>query len=166
MRASVPILALVAATPLLILPGVLFYYDVTPKAALVLLGAALVVGFPLAAVLLRSLHLLSRRWGVLVPAGFVLADPMTLTDAVLFPREHIVGIGPADPKVRPPGGATDLRLGAAVGSLALLLDDDIDLYRRGRGVAQGERTHLLLFTPVAAAELLRLAASRSITVRS
>jgi hypothetical protein len=127
---------------------------------------ALVIGVPLAALLLRSLHLLARRWGVLVPAGFVVADPMTLTDAVLFPREHILGLGPADPRVRPPEDATDLRLGAAIGSLALLLDEDIDLYRRGRGAARGVRTHLLLFTPVASAELLRLAASRRITVRS
>src|SRR5207245_5385963 len=40
------------------------------------LGAsALVVGFPVAIVLLRSMHTLSRRWGVFVPAGFVLVDP-------------------------------------------------------------------------------------------
>ena len=68
-----------------------------------------------------------------MPAGFVIADPMTLTDPVLFVREHILGLGPADPKVRPPDDATDLRLGAAHGSLALLLDDDAEIYRRVRG---------------------------------
>ena len=81
---------------------------------------ALVVGWLIAAALLRSLHLLSMRWAILVPAGFVIADPMTLTDPVLFVREHILGLGPADPRVRPPDDATDLRLGAAHGSLALL----------------------------------------------
>ncbi len=105
----------IAAGPLLLADGVL-----------VLGIVALVVGWPLALLLLRSLHLLSRRWAVLVPAGFVIADPMTLTDPVLFLREHIVGLGPADPRVRPPAEATDLRLGAAHGSLALLLDDDAD----------------------------------------
>jgi hypothetical protein len=125
----------------------------------------LVLGWPLAAVLLRSLHLLSRRWAILVPAGFVIADPMTLSDPVLFVREHIVGLGPADPRVRPPAEATDLRLGAAHGSLALLLDEDVDVYRRARGTARGERTHLLFVAPVAAGDLLELAAARRITVR-
>jgi hypothetical protein len=127
---------------------------------------ALVVGWPIAALLLRSLHLLSRRWVVLVPAGLVVADPMTLTDPVLFVREHILGLGPADPRVRPPADATDLRLGAAHGSLALLLDEDADIYRRARGSARGERTHLLLVAPVAAGVLLERAAERRITVRS
>jgi hypothetical protein len=127
---------------------------------------AVVVGFPVAGLLLRSLHVLSRRWGVLVPAGFVIADPMTLTDAYLFPREHILGLGPADPKLRPPTEAADLRLGAAYGSLAILLDEDVDLSRRVRGNTPRQRTHLVVFTPVAAADLLRLAESRRITVRS
>ena len=124
------------------------------------------LGLPLAALLLRSLHLLSRRWAVLVPAGFVVADPMTLSDAILFPREHILGIGPADPKIRPPAEAADLRLGAAFGSLAVLLDEDIDLYRRSRGAAEGRRTHLVIIAPVASADLLRLAKSRRITVHT
>jgi hypothetical protein len=127
---------------------------------------AVVVGFPLAALLLRSLHLLSRRWAVLVPAGFVLADPMTLTDPILFPREHILGLGPADPKRRAPADAADLRLGGAFGSLALLLDEDVDLYRRARGGAENSPAHLVLFTPVRSTELLQLAGARRINVRS
>jgi hypothetical protein len=116
----------------------------------------LVIGWGLAFLLLRSLHLLSRRWAVLVPAGFVIADPMTLTDPVLFVREHILGLGPADPRVRPPAEATDLRL----------LDDDAEVYRRTRGGASGVRTHLLLVAPVAAAELLDHAAKRRIAVHT
>lgn len=127
---------------------------------------ALVVGWPLAFALLRSLHLLSRRWAILVPAGFVIADPMTLSDPVLFVREHILGFGPADPRVRPSADATDLRLGAAHGSLALLLDDDAEIYRRTRGGAASLRTHLLLIAPVAANELLEHAAARRITVHT
>lgn len=127
---------------------------------------ALVVGLPVAGLLLRSLHLLSRRWAVLVPAGLVIADPMTLTDPILFPREHILGLGPADPKIRPPADAADLRLGAALGSIAVLLDEDVDLYRRSRGEAQGTPTHLIVIAPVASAELLRHAESRRITVHA
>lgn len=127
---------------------------------------ALVLGWPIAFALLRSLHLLSRRWAILVPAGFVIADPMTLTDPVLFVREHILGLGPADPRVRPPEDATDLRLGAAHGSLALLLDDAAEIYRRTRAGAVSQRTHLLLIAPVAAHELLERAAARRIAVHT
>jgi hypothetical protein len=127
---------------------------------------AVVVGLPVAGLLLRSLHLLSRRWAVLVPAGFVIVDPMTLSDPILFPREHILGLGPADPKIRPPAEAADLRLGAALGSLAVLLDEDVDLYRRSRGAASATPTHLIVIAPVASAELLDHAKSRRITVHS
>ena len=68
---------------------------------------------------------------------------MTLTDPVLFVREHILGLGPADPRTRPPEAATDLRLGAAHGSLALLMDDDAEIYRRTRTGGRGVHTHLL-----------------------
>ena len=46
----------------------------------------IVVGFLVAALAARSLHSLSGRWAVLVPAGLVLVDSMTLPDPVLFPR--------------------------------------------------------------------------------
>jgi hypothetical protein len=127
---------------------------------------ALLVGWALAAALLRSLHLLSLRWAILVPAGFVIADPMTLTDPVLFVREHILGLGPADPRVRPPADATDLRLGAAHGSVALLMDDDAEIYRRTRGSGRAVRTHLVLIATVASAELLERAAARRIPVHT
>lgn len=127
--------------------------------------AAVVVGLPIAAVLLRSLHLLSRRWAVLVPAGLVIADPMTLADPVLFVREHVVGLGPADPTRRAPPDASDLRLGAAIGSLALLLDEDLDLSRRrGRG-RERYRGHLILFTPVKSRVLLDRAAARRLPIQ-
>jgi hypothetical protein len=145
----------IAAGPLLIADG-----DVGIGSVVLLLGWAL------AAALLRSLHSLSRRWAILVPAGFVIADPMTLTDPVLFVREHILGLGPADPRVRPPEDATDLRLGAAHGSLALLMDSDAEIYRRTRRGGRGVPAHLLLIAPVAAAELLEHAAARRIRVHS
>lgn len=76
-----------------------------------------VVGLPLAWVFLRSLHGLSRRWVVFVPAGVVLHDPMTLRDPVLFPRRTITSLGPtsgdpatADLTQRAVGLALELRL--------------------------------------------------------
>jgi len=124
---------------------------------------AVVVGLPLAALSIRSLHLLSRRWLVLVPAGLVVADPMTLADPVLFPREHVLGLGPADPRRRPGPEALDLRLGAATGSCALLIDEDVAITRRSR--ADVVSTHVLLVSPVSARLLLERAGSRRIRIQ-
>lgn len=126
---------------------------------------AVVVGLPVAALLGRSLHLLSRRWVVLVPAGLVIADPMTLADPVLFPREHVLGLGPADPRRRPGPEALDLRLGAASGSCALLIDEDVAITRRSRGRTDVVSTHLLLVSPVSAGTLLGRAGARRIPIQ-
>ena len=97
------------------------------------LGAlALVVGLPVAAALSRSLHLLSDRFVVLVPAGFVVVDPFTLSDPVLCLRERIVSLRAAGPAPRPRPDLLDLRLGATIGTVALTLDESAELFRTGR----------------------------------
>lgn len=57
----------------------------------------------------RSLHSLSRRWIVLVPAGLVVHDPTALLDTVLVQRGELARLGPAAADTT----ATDLTLGAA-----------------------------------------------------
>ncbi len=126
---------------------------------------AIVLGLPASWLTARTVHQLSRRWIVLVPAGLVVADPLTLTDPVLFPRAHIAGLGPADPARRPPAEAVDLRLGAAFGSCALLLTDAAHLMRRVRGQGVGVETSLILVTPAGAPRLLDRASARRIPVR-
>ncbi|MBK5289491.1 MAG: hypothetical protein JJE46_13605, partial [Acidimicrobiia bacterium] len=128
--------------------------------------ALLVLAGPLAFVTVRLVHQLSMRWVVLVPAGLVIADPLTLTDPVLFPRAHIMGLGPADPARRPPDDACDLRLGASFGSCALLLDDDAPILRRVRREGVTVKANLLLVTPTAAPRLLERARARRIHVRT
>ena len=59
-------------------------------------GLALLVGALVLAVLPNALFRLGRRWAVLVPAGFVIVDPMTLADPVLFLREHVVALAALD----------------------------------------------------------------------
>ena len=77
---------------------------------------ASLVGLPVAAVLLRALHGLTRRWAVVVPAGIVLHDPVSLADPVLFPRASLLSVataeGEADADItqRAPGAALDLSL--------------------------------------------------------
>src|SRR5439155_6317326 len=44
----------------------------------VLGSVAFVVGLPVASILVRSLHVLSKRWVVFVPAGLVIVDPLGL----------------------------------------------------------------------------------------
>jgi hypothetical protein len=125
----------------------------------------LAAGWPVAFFVGRLVHQLSRRWMVLVPAGIVIADPLTLTDPVLFVRERVQGIGPADPGRRPPADALDLRLGAAFGSCALLLTDEADLLRRVRGEGVHVQAGLILVTPTASARLLERAGKRRLPVR-
>jgi hypothetical protein len=130
---------------------------------------ALVIGLPLAAVMVRALHGLSRRWAVLVPAGLVLVDPLTLPDPVLFLRERIASLQAADPRANARSEhVVDLRLGALADSLSLSLDREIEFLYTRRGVkgavpAQGRE---VLFAAVRSGELLREAAARRIPVPS
>jgi len=104
----------------------------------VLWGAiALVLGVPVAALAARALHGLSRRWLVLVPAGVVVVDPMSLADNVLFPREHVRAVR-AFNTGEPPGDALDLRLGATLGSVLLRFDEPAELTRAVRARRGGD----------------------------
>jgi hypothetical protein len=125
------------------------------------LGVAVVlVGFPSAWVLVRSLHLLSRRWAVLVPAGLVLHDPMTLRDPVLFPRQTIELLHPA------PAGSDSLDLTQrALGlALELVLREKVPmtLVRPGRRAGEEGSSARLLFTPARPGALLTAASDRRI----
>jgi hypothetical protein len=79
-----------------------------------------VVGWPLAYAMIRSLHSLSRRFLVLVPAGVVVVDPLTLADPVLMRREEIALIRRAD-SGQPAAAALDLRLGTRSGTIEITL---------------------------------------------
>ena len=69
---------------------------------------ACVLGPPAAAFGVRSIHGLSNRFVVLVPAGFVLHDRAALLDPVLLSRAILDRLGPAVEGT----DATDLTLGA------------------------------------------------------
>jgi hypothetical protein len=89
----------------------------------------------------RALHALSRRWIVLVPAGVVVADPLTLADPTLFLREHVRILRAVHARVAPTPAVVDLRLGASWGSMLITLDDEADLVRAGRGRRGGTGVH-------------------------
>jgi len=131
---------------------------------------ALVLGAPLVVVGGRALHGLSRRWLVLVPAGVVVVDPLTLADPMLFVRRHVrslrpLAVGPRSPRGTD-GSVLDLRLGAGLGSLAIALDEEADLVRAARGRHGGRTVHAseILVAVTRRAELLDAAAERRVRV--
>lgn len=127
---------------------------------------AVVVGIPVVVLAARSLHGLSTRWAVLVPAGFVVVDPLTLSDPVLFLRERIVSLRRIG--AVPPVGTDvlDLRLGASRGSMSLTFDSPAEVFRalRGRRGATSVRTMQVCVATLDADRLLRSAAERRIPV--
>jgi len=56
---------------------------------------ALLIGWPLAWWVVRSLHTLSRRWLVFTPAGLVLHDQLVVVEAMLVVRRQLASIAPA-----------------------------------------------------------------------
>ena len=91
--------------------------------AWILGGVVTVVGGGAAWVLARSLHALSRRFVVFVPAGFVLHDLAVLRDPVLFPRRLVETIRAA------PGDTDSLDLTNGAPGLALeaVLTEKVEL---------------------------------------
>ncbi len=121
-------------------------------------AVATAIGFPVAVLLLRSLHQLSRRWVVFVPAGFVLVDPLGLMDSLLLRRQQVRALHPA------PVDSTGLDLTQRAPGLALeaLLTADVDVVqvRPGRRQGQGHKASRLLFTPTLPGAVLEEAKAR------
>ncbi|HMF04913.1 MAG TPA: hypothetical protein VKH17_08885 [Acidimicrobiia bacterium] len=154
------------AAPLLVAAGVATGPLLLADGRVVAGVVVLLAGVPVAALAARSLHSLSTRWAVLVPAGLVVVDAMTLADPVLFMRERIESLRPVTRRERPPATTVDLRLGARGGSVAMSLDRPTEVVRvrRGRGRAGVEQLTALCFATVYSAEFLASAAARRIRV--
>jgi hypothetical protein len=126
-------------------------------------AVALVVGLPVAVLLLRSVHQLSRRWVVFVPAGLVLVDPLGLMDSVLLRRQQIRSLGPA-PADSP---ALDLTQRAPGLALEAALTDEVDvvLVRPGRRQGDARKATRLLFTPTMPGAVVEEARARRLGSR-
>jgi hypothetical protein len=127
---------------------------------------AVAVAAPLVLLTARPLDALSNRTVVLVPAGVVVVDPLTLADPVLFIREHIVSVRATGAALPAGDDVLDLRLGASLGTLVLTFDTPADLFRtqRARRGARSVRTSQVAVAVLAAARLLERAARRRIPV--
>lgn len=105
---------------------------------------ALVVGWAAVVAGMRSLHQLARRWVVLVPAGVVVHDPLTMPEPQLFLRRSIMRFGPAEVG----SDAHDLTAGAAGLALELVLDEPVELLVRvARGTTETIAVTAVLVTP-------------------
>ncbi len=95
LRVPVPLLmaAIPAALAAVLLPvvGVLLVAAGQPVVG----GVIVVTGLAAAWVGVRALHGLSRRWVVFVPAGVVIHDPLSSSDAFLIRRSKLIYLGPA-----------------------------------------------------------------------
>lgn len=127
-------------------------------------AVASVVGIGAVSVVGRQLHLLSRRWLVFVPAGLVVHDPLTLTDAVLFPRAQMERVGPAEAD----RGGDDVldATGSALGlALEVRSQEPVRVgVRRGRDADEREGVRSILVTPTQPAVTLDLAAQTRLPV--
>jgi hypothetical protein len=123
---------------------------------------ALLIGIPAAVVAARSLHSLSKRWLVLVPAGVVVVDPLTLADPLLVRREQVATLARADSR-HIPEGTLDLTLGTTFAPVLLETRAPVVLTRRhGRKDAQMAATALVLVAPVLQRQLLTAATAHRI----
>lgn len=143
-----------------------------PSAGVLLLAArrwalgaiVLAVALPAAAVLARSLHGLSRRWVVFVPAGMVIHDPMSLADPVLFRRQQVAVVEPAP--ADPDADALDLTqraLGLAL-QVVLVEDAPLVLTEPGNRVGRTETARRLLLSPTRPGAVLAEARARRLKV--
>jgi hypothetical protein len=154
-----PILLTEAAAVIPPIAGVLLLACRLWVAGLLVLG----LGLPLAAGAVWILHGLARRWVVFVPAGFVLHDPHTMIDPVLFPRETVRSLGPAP--APPSDTALDLSQRALGLLLQLHLQEPVELApRRGAKAADLVTTDTVLFAVTRPGPMLAEAARRRLPV--
>jgi len=129
-------------------------------------GAILTVaGVAIAIALLRSLHSLADRWVVLVPAGLVVVDRLSLVDPVLMRREQILSVKRSRDARSTIEGGLDLRLGTLPGTIELQLREPQSFARRrGRRDSELRDADVVLVSTVRADALVRTASERRISV--
>ena len=127
---------------------------------------ACAIGAPAVVLASRSLHSLSKRWVVLVPAGLVVVDPLALTEPTLVRREQIASLSRASRR-QIATTTLDLTLGTTYTPTLLETREPVVFTRRrGRAVAEMTKTMSVIVVPVLPGDLLATAATRRIPVQA
>lgn len=146
----------------------LLMFGATAGGALMIAAENYPIGIPLLVIGLaaswrgaQSLHQLSRRWIVFVPAGFVIHDYWALAESLLIQRREIASLGPVP---LDKGELLDLS-GGAMG-LALLVEtkDKLPLALRARNSVESFSAYRMVFTPTLPGQLLHEARVRGISI--
>ena len=126
------------------------------------LGAAVtVVGFVAAGLAFNALYRLTSRFIVLVPNGLVLHDRTVLREPVLFARNQIVGLAPAQADTN----AVDLTASALGLALEVKLSTAATLpVITGRKSTHERKARALLISPTRPADVMRTAEQRGISI--
>jgi hypothetical protein len=160
LRAPAPLLGPVVVVWALVVAGLVAGPLLLAAERWVAGGVALVAGWAVAAAGGRSLHQLSRRWLVLVPAGVVVHDPLGFRPQLLA-RTNVASIAPAPADT----DALDLTNRAAGLALEIALHDPVELERRRRdGRAELVAASRLLVTPTRPGAVLVAARERRLPV--
>ncbi len=122
-----------------------------------------IIGAFLGAQMGHSLHSLSRRWVVFVPAGFVIHDFWVLAESILFRRPQIRALGPAALDI---GNFLDLSANAQGLALMVQLDEKVPLALRAKKDVQTFSAHRLVFSPSLPGVLMHEARVRGIKIGS
>jgi hypothetical protein len=119
------------------------------------------VGIGAVAIGTRSLHQLSRRWIVFVPAGFVIHDYLSLAESILIQRRQKPTLGPAPADI---GDALDVSGNALGLALSVAVDEAVPVAIRDKGQINSSSADTFVFTPSLPGQLLQEARLRAITI--
>lgn len=120
-------------------------------------GASTLVGWTMAGFSVRALHRLKQRWAVLVPAGFVLHDHLSLAEPALLQRASLAGLTAATADTT----ALDLTQQARGLAIEVRCRKPHDLLPAGkRGTTELQTVEAFLCSPVRPDALLAEAARR------
>ena len=126
---------------------------------------AIAVGVPVVALVVRQMHLLSRRWLVFVPAGIVVHDPLTLTEPILVQRHLVRRFGPALADAADSATALDTTGGALGLVLELRSAEPFSVgVRRGRDRSERTGVEAMLVSPTQPAATMAIAADHRLPV--
>ena len=122
-------------------------------------GIITALGVVLAPLAVRSIHVLTQRWAVFVPAGVVIHDGFALAEPVLFRRRDIHVLHAAHPETP----ATDFTSGALGLALEVVLEEPTQVARPVRGQpAEMESIVAFLFSPTRPGKTVETAKARKV----